>query len=652
MNFRAFGLLAVLLAASAGLAAQSPAAPEAVLFRVGDVPVTLDEFAYVYRKNNPSKQDDYSRASLEEYLELYINFKLKVTEARALRIDTLPGVRSELDRYRRQLVKSYFDKAVTDGMAEQAYDRMRQEIEVSHIMVSVQPNAAPEDTLKAWKEISALRRRLEKGEDFADVAKAESDDPNARENGGYLGFMSGLSVADQSFEDALFNTPKGRLSPIVRTRYGYHVVKPGERRTNPGTVTVAHLLVKVKDADDDEGYEKALAETRALRDSLNAGADWDRLVALYSDDKPTARRGGLLEPFGTGKMVDAFEQAAFALEEDGQISEPVRTAYGWHLIKRVSRDPLGGYDELKPEIMRRLQRAGRYDEAREAYVQRAQRQYGFTENDSVFARVRAAMDSSLLVNTWRARKLADRDLPLFRLGNTAYTTGEFADHVEASQRAYRERDIADKLGRLYDQFVEEMTIEYALGRRDEGFRRLLQEYRDGILLFELTEDKVWQEAMRDSTGLAAFHADHADRYLWDERVDATIFTVTDAKVAKKARKMAGKGASPAEIRDRYNEEGQPATVIVESGLWLPGQNDAVDAAGTEPGLSDNTTDEAGNTVFVRVNAVVPPTPKTLDEAKGYVISDYQEYLEQRWVEELRAKYPVTVNEAVFETLIR
>lgn len=652
MNFRAFGLLAVLLATSAGLVAQSPTASEAVLFRVGDVPVTLDEFAYVYRKNNPSKQDDYSRASLEEYLELYINFKLKVTEARALRIDTLPGVRSELDRYRRQLVKSYFDKAVTDGMAEQAYDRMRQEIEVAHIMVSVQPNAAPEDTLEAWKEISALRRRLEKGEDFDAVAKAESDDPNARENGGNLGFMSGLSVADQSFEDALFNTPKGRLSPIVRTRYGYHVVKPGERRTNPGTVTVAHLLVKVKDADDDEGYGKALAEIRGLRDSLTSGADWDRLVALHSDDKPTARRGGLLEPFGTGKMVDAFEEAAFALEEDGQISEPVRTAYGWHLIKRVSRDPLGGYDELKPEIMRRLQRAGRYDEARETYVRRAQRQYGFTENDSVFARVRAAMDSSLLINTWRARKLGERDLPLFRLGNTAYTTGEFADHVEASQRAYRERDIADKLGRLYDQFVEEMTIEYALGRRDEGFRRLLQEYRDGILLFELTEDKVWQEAMRDSTGLANFYADHTDRYLWEERVDATIFTVTDAKVAKKARKMAGKGSSPAEIRDRYNEEGQPATVIVESGLWLPGQNDAVDAAGTEPGLSDNTTDEAGNTVFVRINAVVPPTPKTLDEAKGYVISDYQEYLEQRWVEELRAKYPVTVNQAVFETLIR
>lgn len=652
MNFRAFGLLAVLLATSAGLVAQSPAASEAVLFRVGDVPVTLDEFAYVYRKNNPSKQDDYSRASLEEYLELYINFKLKVTEARALRIDTLPGVRSELDRYRRQLVKSYFDKAVTDGMAEQAYDRMRQEIEVAHVMVSVQPNAAPEDTLQAWNEISALRRRLEKGEDFDAVAKAESDDPNARENGGYLGYMSGLSVADRSFEDAMFNTPKGRLSPIVRTRYGYHVVKPGERRPNPGTVTVAHLLVKVKDADDDEGYEKALVEIRGLRDSLIAGADWDRLVALHSDDKPTARRGGLLEPFGTGKMVDAFEEAAFALEEDGQISEPVRTAYGWHLIKRVSRDPLGGYDELKPEIMRRLQRAGRYDEAREAYVRRAQRQYGFTENDSVFARVRAAMDSSLLINTWRARKLDERDLPLFRLGNTAYTTGEFADHVEASQRAYRERDIADKLGRLYDQFVEEMTIEYALGRRDEGFRRLLQEYRDGILLFELTEDKVWQEAMRDSTGLAKFYADHTDRYLWDERVDATIFTVTDAKVAKKARKMAGKGASPAEIRDRYNEEGQPATVIVESGLWLPGQNDVVDAAGTEPGLSDNTTDEAGNTVFVRINAVVPPTPKTLDEAKGYVISDYQEYLEQRWVEELRAKYPVTVNQAVFETLIR
>lgn len=624
----------------------------AVLFRVGNEPVTLDEFEYVYRKNNPNQKDDFSREALEEYLELYINFKLKVKEARSLRIDTLPGVRSELDRYRRQLVKSYFDKAVTDGMAEAAYDRMVVEVDANHIMVEVQPTASPEDTAKAWKRIQSIRKRLMDGADFAELAKAESDDPSSEENGGNIGYMAGLYVPDQSFEDALFETPRGRISKVVRTRFGYHVVKPGARRDNRGKVQVAHILLKVEENEGEEAFAGAREQAEALKDSLDAGVSWESLVSRYSGDKSTVRRGGMLEPFGSNQMVDAFEEAAFALEEEGQVSEPVRTQYGYHLIKLIGKQPLGGFDDTKADIMRRLQRAGRYDEARERFVRNAQKQYGFQENDSAYMAFRAAVDSGLVINTWRARNMNQRNAALFTLGNTAFTTGQFADQVESGQRAFRERDIAAKLRRLYDQFVEESTIEYALGRRDEAFRRLLQEYRDGILLFELTEEKVWQEAMRDSVGLVAFHAEHADDYRWDERVEATTFTIADAKTAKKVRKMASKGATPGEVREKYNKDGEQ-TVLTETALYLPGQNELVDAAGKVSGtLTANTDTEMGEVRFVRINRVVPPTNKTLDEAKGYVISDYQEYLEKEWVKELRAKYPVKVNEAVFEGLVR
>jgi peptidyl-prolyl cis-trans isomerase SurA len=658
MKIRAFiaiawclmGLFPAMAAAQNGGSNGSDAST--VLFRVGNEPVTLDEFEYVYRKNNPKQKDDYSREALEEYLELYINFKLKVKEARNLRIDTLPGVRSELDRYRRQLVKSYFDKAVTDGMAEAAYDRMMVEVDANHIMVEVQPTASPEDTAKAWARIQSIRERLLKGADFAELAKDESDDPSASENGGNIGFLPGLYVPDQSFEDALFETPRGRISNVVRTRFGYHVVKPGARRDNRGKVQVAHILLKVESGSDKAVYEEARQKAQALRDSLEAGADWETLVTRYSGDKSTVRRGGMLEPFGSNQMVDAFEEASFALQEEGEVSNPVRTQYGYHLIKLIDKQPIGGFDDTKADIMRRLQRAGRYQDARERFVKQAQRQYGFEENDSVYLRFRAAVDSGLLINTWRARRLADREAALFRLGNTAFTSGQFADHVESGQRAYRERDIDGKLRRLYDQFVEESTIEYALGRRDEAFRRLLQEYRDGILLFELTEDKVWQEAMRDSVGLVAFHAEHADDYRWEERVEATTFTISDAKTAKKARKMASKGASPEEIRAKYNKEGEE-TVQTETSLYLPGQNADVDAAGkVEGAMTANSDTEAGQVVFVRIDRLVPATNKTLDEAKGYVISDYQEYLEKEWVKELRAKYPVKVNESVFEGLVR
>jgi len=636
-------------------AAEGPGAgdgPGAVLFEVGNEKVTLDEFEYVYRKNNPTKQNDYSRASLEEYLELYINFKLKVKEARTLRIDTLPAVQSELDRYRKQLVKSYFDKAVTDGLTADAYDRMLLEVDAHHIMVSVQPGAAPADTLAAWNKIVAIQQRLNKGEDFATLAAAVSEDPSAKENKGNIGYVTGLQIPDARFEDALFNTPKGKVAGPVRTRYGYHLVKPGERRSNRGTVQVAHLLIKFPKEAGAESREVALKRATELREQIRNGASFDSLVALHSEDKGTAPKGGLLEPFGTGKMVGAFEEASFALKNPGDVSEPVETTYGFHLIKLVERTPLGGYDDMKAEVLRRLQRAGRYDEARARYIRQAQRTYGFSENPKVLEAFQASLDSSILVNTWRAAKAQNRSAVLFTLGDSPYTVEDFAQHVERSQRAYRDQDIAAKLNRLYQQYVEDNTVEYALGRKDEAFRRLLQEYRDGILLFELTEEKVWQQAMRDTVGLQNFYEQSRGSYLWGERVEAIVYTIQDAKTAKKVRKSLQAGASAEEISAKYNTADSKNVVSTERGLYLPEQNSFVDEAGRNVGLSGDLTNESGNTVIVQVLRLLNEEPKTLDEAKGYVISDYQEYLEDRWVEELRAKYPVVVHQEVFQSMIR
>lgn len=623
-----------------------------VLFEVGGEPVSRDEFEYVYRKNNPSKQNDYSKASLEEYLELYINFKLKVKEARTLRIDTLPAVQSELDRYRKQLVKSYFDKAVTENMTAAAYDRMLVEIDASHIMVAVQPGAAPADTLNAYNKIVEIRKKLDQGADFGELAQQLSEDPSAKENRGNIGFVTGLQIPDEQFENALFNTPKGSYSRPVRTRYGYHLIKPGNRRSNRGTVQVAHLLIKFPKENNAERRQEALDKITALREAIRQGASFDSLVYVHSEDKTTSAKGGLLEAFSTGKMVSTFEDAAFSLSKPGDVSEPVETNYGFHLLKLVERTPLAGYEDMKAEVLRRLQRAGRYDEARARYIRSAQKEFGLQENSSVLDGFTAAMDSSLLINTWRARKATNNDAVLFTLGGRPYRIDDFAQHVERSQRAYRDQDIAAKIQRLYDQYLEDNTIEYALGRRDEAFRRLLQEYRDGILLFELTEEKVWQEAMRDTVGLEQFYSRHRNDYLWDERVEAIVYTIQDAKTAKKVRKTLSSGASESEVLTRYNKDGAQNTVRAERGIFLPNQNPFVDAAGRKTGLSDNQTNESGNTVIVQVTKLLEKTPKSLDEAKGYVISDYQEFLEDRWVEELRQRYPVKVHQDVFNAMIQ
>jgi peptidyl-prolyl cis-trans isomerase SurA len=625
---------------------------DAVLFEVGDEPVTRDEFEYVYRKNNPARQNDFSQASLEEYLNLYINFKLKVREARSLRIDTLPGVQAELDRYRKQLVKSYFDKAVTDEMTAAAYDRMMTEVEARHIMIGLQPGASPADTLSALKRIQAIRERLMKGEDFGLLAAELSDDPSAKDNRGTIGYVTGLQIPDSRFEDALFETPQDQVSPPVRTRYGYHLIKPGVRRGNRGTVTVAHLLVKVPEQPTEEQREAARQRALALREQLAAGVSFDSLVRTESDDKSTSARGGLLEPFATGKMIGSFEDAAFALGTPGDISQPVETPYGFHIIRLVERTQFPGYEEMKGEVLRLLQRSGRYDEARRAFVREAHNRFGLEERPEALKAFTASVDSSLLVNTWRVHYAPNPGDTLLLLGGTPLLVQDFAEHVQRSQRAFRDQDIAAKLDRLYDQYLEDNTIEYALGRRDDAFRRLLQEYRDGILLFELTEEKVWQQAMRDTSGLQAFHESRQDNYRWDERVDAVIFTIQDAKTAKKVRKSLEKGADEAAIGAQYNKDGEQSVVRSERGLYLAGANALVDESGRQPGIGPDLSNESGNIIVVQVLEVLPPSPKTLDEARGYVISDYQEYLEKQWVAELRERYPVVVHQAVLQAMIQ
>lgn len=624
---------------------------EETLFTVGGEPVSKEEFEYVYRKNNPAKQNDYSKASLEEYLDLYINFKLKVKEARTLQIDTIDAVQQELERYRQQLVKSYFDKEVSDQLLANAYDRMREEIQVYHIMMSAAPNASPDDTMSTLNRMKEVRQGLVAGYDWDETAKDVSHDSNTKNDGGYLGYMTSLQIPDEKFEDVIYSTKKGEISPVFRTQYGYHIVKTGARRPASGTVQVAHLLIKTPNNPNKEQVEAAQSKAKMIYDQIMAGASFDSLARAMSDDKGTAPKAGVLPAFGTGKMLPEFETAAFALKEAGDISKPVKTAYGFHIIKLIDKTPLASFDDMKADLTRKLQRSGRTDKARTEYIASSKLKYNFVQYAPALQKFKAGIDSAILINTWRARKAVNKNEVLFRLNDREYTVKDFAEHVQRGQRAFRERSINEKVDRLYDQFVEEMVIEYALGKKYEDFRRLLKEYRDGILLFELTEEKVWQKAMQDTTGLDAFYDGHKGDYMWGERTDATVYTISDQVIAKKIRKSLKKGMDPEAIKNKYNKAGLDV-VSVKEGVFAEGQQPLVDKVGKKVGLSEDFLNDDGTVAIVNINKIVAPTSKTLAEAKGYVISDYQEYLEKLWVKELRAKYPVDVNKQVFNNMIK
>jgi peptidyl-prolyl cis-trans isomerase SurA len=621
-----------------------------VLFTVDGNPVTKGEFLYVYQKNNPTKKNDMSRESLQEYLDLYINFKLKVAEAHALRIDTTRKVREELDKYGDQLIKSNFDKEVLEPAIRKHYDRMKTERLVFHVMQALAANSTAEDSAKAIAQITEAWEAVQKGEDFERVAVNYSTDPNAEKTGGRVGWVTGFSIPDMHFEDMTFETPVGKVSPVFQTKYGYHFLTVKEERPSSGKVKVQHILIKVPQAANPEMEAKAKMRADSIYTLLRSGErSFDELVSL-SDDQTTAQRGGQLDWFGVGKMVAPFESAAFALQNPGDISEPVRTSYGWHIIRLQEKQGLGTFEEVSPDIKNRIERSSQYTDLRNDYVNKVRNRYAFNEYPENKMAVIATLDSSFINNSWNADMAKGMDKPVFTIGDKTFDQDDFAITLQVKQRAFRDKNIDNKANKIYQQAYENMLIEYDMSERNVDFSRLMQEYRDGIPLFALLEEKVWTAAAKDTAGLEAFYEANKTDYMWEERVAATIYNCADAATAKSVRKLVKKNTADSLILAKINTD-SVQNVTIQSGKFLPGQNTNVDNMNKKPGTSDDILNASGNITFVKLHNIVPAQPKTLAEARGYVISDYQDQLEKNWIASLRKKYPVKVNESVFNSMV-
>lgn len=627
------------------------AGKDEVLFTVAGQPVTKEEFLYVYKKNNPDKQNDYSSESLREYLDLYVNFKLKVTEARAEKIDTTEKVREELQKYGDQLIKSNFDKEVLEGAAQRMYNRMQSERLVYHIMIGIDAKANGADTAAAIAKLNTARERLMKGEDFGKVAAEISTDKSAPNDPGFVGWVVPGQINDLTFETTVFNTPVNTVSNVIKTRYGYHIVKVAKERTSQGTVTVEHILVKVPKDAKPEDYNKAKVRIDSIANVIKTGnGNFEELATKYSDDKLTAQNGGKLESFGTGKMAHEFQEAAFALKNPGDISAPVKTAYGWHLIKLLEKKPMGTYAEMKDELKGKIERSPEYKELRADFVSKAKARYAFTEDAQASKELLATLDSSFVKNNWTMVKAANMNKTMFTIGNKSFTQADMASYLEINQRSSRDKNIEEKYSKLYTQAMEQTIIEYDLSERNIDFRRLLQEYRDGLPLFAMLERKIWSKGSTDSVGLRNYYEQHKTEYMWDERIDATIYTCKDAKTAKAVRKMAAKNTSPDVILAKFNKDSLEL-VTIKTGLYMTGQDSNIDKLNKQPGIGEDILNADGSITFAQINKIVAPTPKSLDEARGYVISAYQDQLEKEWIAELHKKYPVAINEQVFNSMV-
>ncbi len=626
-----------------------------IVMTVNKKPVTKSEFLQIYLKNNNDPKFD--KASLDEYLEMFKKFKLKVAEAEAKGYDTIPKLKRELEGYRKQLATPYLiDSVANKYLVEQAYERMKTEIRASHILVRIEMTANAKDTLEAYNRILALKKRIEAGEDFATVAKSKSgsDDPSAAKNGGDLGYFTAFQMV-YPFEEAAYNTSVGSISNVVRTRFGYHIIKVVDKRPARGTIKTAHLMVAAGKDATAEQRENAEKKINELYDKLKAGERWEDLVSFHSDDPGSNKKGGELPAFGSGttqRMVPAFEDAAFALKSDGDFSAPVLTDYGWHIIKRLEWKPLASFESMKKELQSRVNKDDRSRKTQDSYVVKLKQQYNYKfageKNLDWFVQ---NIDTTFYTGTWNPNKKKLKKT-LFTINGQKITQADFATYLQNNSRGIRREENASLVKKQYAAFEKAMILNYEEGRltmKYPEYKALVKEYHDGIILYEIMQDEVWNKAIKDTVGLRSFYEQNKTKYMWGKRVDATVYECSNAAIAQTVYNMIQNDTiNSKHVLDVVNKDSELNLKVRMNKFEM---DQVAYLKGRTFNVGPNKVYEfEGKFYVLKVVQVLDAMPKELNEARGMVTSDYQNYLEKTWLESLEKKHPIKVNFDVLYSL--
>lgn len=633
-----------------------------VLFSVEGNPVNVSEFNYIYTKTN-GKKADFSKASLNEYLDLYKKFKLKVQRAKDMKLDTIPSLQQELAGYRQQLANSYLtDKEVTDRLVKELYERSKKDVDVSHIMVKINglPNPTPADTLAAYQQAMKLLKELEGGASFPQLAKQHSADPSAKSNGGRLGYFTApLPKGFYPLETAAYELSTGKMTGPVRTDGGYHIVKVHGTRPARGEMEAAHILVRNKGNKADVASKKLID---SLHQILVAGGDFDELAKSYSQDKATASKGGYIGFFGINRYDRAFENSAFALQADGNFSKPFQSTVGWHIIKRVSKKKDENYDLAKRRLETKIKKDTRFELAKNSMIARIQKESDFKTDDEQLKKFIDSLGEEFLTHKWKVENQSKEALISF--GSVrSFSVADFAQFCQKSSRkrirggSSKGQTTASIAQSLFDDFKTQSTLKFEetqLEKKYPEFRFLMREYEEGILLFEATKLLVWDKASQDSAGLQNYFSKHRDDFMWKDRAKVTTFTVKaeGQKMLAKIRKFARKNAAQS-ILDKFNAEDN-MIIAFQQEIVESGKKEALDAITWKEGeITDSQINNSNkSSSFHKIDRVMPATQKTLQEARGYVIADYQDFLEKEWIKELESEYKIKMNDRVFAKMVK
>lgn len=628
---------------------------DATLLEIDGKKVSKSEFLQIYLKNNNDPK--YDKESLDTYMELFKKFKLKVAEAEAMGYDTIPKLKRELEGYQKQLALPYLtDSKMNEALVKEAYDHMKNEVRASHILIRLEPNPSPADTLAAYNKIMALKARIDKGEDFTYVAKGKggSEDPSVANNGGDLGYFTAFQMVYQ-FEDMAYKTAVGSVSKPFRTKFGYHILKVTDKRTARGTIKVAHLMIAAnKSNTSKEDIESARNKANELYEKLKNGENFEMLVSQFSDDPSSNNNGGILPLFGTGtttRMVSEFEDAAFKLSKDGEISEPVQTDYGFHIIKRIELTDLRPYSELEKDLQNRVNRDERSKLTQSSFIQKLKKDYKFTDNSSKSIKwFKSNIDSTYLVGKWSADHLKTNDKMITVDGKT-YGQKDFAAYLVANFKNSRKSNLSDVIDDQYKAWQDEVVLELEkskLTAKYPEYKALMNEYHDGILLYEIMSDEVWNKAMSDTTGLKNFYEANKGNYIWGKRTDAVIYETISSKVAEQVEALLKKGLTSDSISSIINKESE-LNLRVRSNKFEVEKTNYLANQPLKVGINKPYSFE-GKFYVVDVKEMIDSSQKELNDAKGLITSDYQNYLEKEWLKNLEAKHTIKVYDSVLYSL--
>lgn len=641
------------------------------LLTIGDnYTVSQAEFERLYIKNNNNVA--YDSASLANYLNLFIDYKLKVVEALSLGMDTVDSFKRELAGYRSQLEKPFFTDEKVDAQLEQeAYERMHWDINASHILISCAEDASPSDTLKAYNKLEKIRKQIvNKKADFGQMARQYSEDPSAQSNNGSLGYFTAFQMI-YPFEKEAYTTPVGEVSEIFRTRFGYHILKVHDRRENPGRINAAHILFQTTKDFTQHDTDSVLALAKAVFASLKQGADWNNMVVTYSNDKGSVNRGGNLGWFSTGDMVTEFESGAYSLKNIGDISEPIKTNYGYHIIKLLGKEPLPPIEKMQKYIRSRMSRDVRSTLARKSVCDKLKNEYHFSENQQALSELYSVIDESIWEGKWDTNKANNLTKTVFSFADTIiFTQKDIANQIVALGTPNKKTTIENLVKTRYEQIVENAIFNHEksqLETKYPDFKYLMQEYHDGILLFSLSDENIWTKAVKDTAGLQTFYEANKENYMWGDRIEIAEFDYTteitkanldtnkvNKTIISAIKKGAKKGTYDTTIKNKLIKAKVDSTMLenrVKVKIYTFGSAPITNSIEKKAGASKIIT-QNGTTTIYYVTRLVPAMPKTLSECKGNVTADYQNKLEKDWIEHLRAKYKVVCNKEVFNSMIK